>query len=295
MNDNPTVNALSGNAKESGVSVPNGLVLIIDADNTLWDTNEIFARAQLRLLELTEQSVGRSTAQRDRLAFVRAYDQAIAAKHHLHLRYPAQLLVAAIGAGLSGMEPDTAAESAIRGRFFRHSLSGQQISDILAAYSQALSEIPALLPTVREGLEFAAEKRMTVFVMTEGKLERQRRALEEHGLAPLISNVWEITKVTEQFERVRQRFAPARVVVIGDQVDRDIVPSHDAGCKTVLVPSRFQPQWGAEHDVQIADHVASTLFAAVHWVASTLRPANELPATPDALNGNKCFRTARSL
>lgn len=272
MNDSPIVKVVPGNVEDSGVSLSSRPVLVIDADNTLWDTNEVFARAQLWLLELTEQSVGRMRPKGDRLAFVRAYDQAIAAKHHLHLKYPAQLLVAAIGAGLLGMEPDTAAESAIRGRLLGHALSEHQISDILAAYSQALSEVPALLPTVREGLEYAEANRMTVFVMTEGKLERQRRALVEHGLAPLIANVWEMTKATAQFERVRQRFAPADVVVIGDQVDRDIVPSHGAGCKTVLVPSRFQPQWGAARDVQIADHVASTFLAAVQWVASTLTP-----------------------
>lgn len=250
------------------MSLPSSLVLVVDADNTLWDTNEVFARAQLRLLELTEHSVGRACPRGDRLTFVRAYDQAIAAKHHLHLKYPAQLLVSAIGAGLSGMEPDIAAESAIRGRLRGNSLSKHQIDGVLAAYSQALSDVPALLPTVREGLKLARAQGMTVYVMTEGRLDRQHRALAEHGLDTFITGVWEMTKTTSQFGRIRQRFAPVDVVVIGDQVDRDIGPSHDAGCKTVLVPGRFQPCWGGSPDAQTADHVAPTFLSAVEWVAS---------------------------
>lgn len=274
-NDSLTAKVPRQGVEDRGVSLPSGLVLVVDADNTLWDTNEVFAHAQLRLLELTEQSVGRAGPQGDRLAFVRAYDQAIAAKHHLHLKYPAQLLVAAIGAGLSGIEPDAAAESAIRGRLLGNALSEHQINDVLAAYSQALSEVPSLLPTVHEGLELARAQRMTVFVMTEGKLDRQRRALAEHGLDTLIASVWEMTKTTAQFERIRQRFAPGDVVVIGDQVDRDISPSHDAGCKTVLVPGRFQPRWGGARDAQTADHVASTFLAAVEWVARELGARRE--------------------
>lgn len=252
-----------GEASPSGATV-----LVVDADNTLWDTNEAFAKAQLRLLALTELHVGSTCEQGDRLTFVRAYDQAIAVRHHLHLKYPPQLLVAAVGAGLVGMDAAAAAEAVVRGRL-SSALSESLVGEILDEYFQALSVVPALLPTVREGLELANARRMPVFVMTEGKLDRQRKALDEHGLLPLVVNVWEMTKTAAQFVRVRERFAPRDVVVIGDQVDRDIAPSREAGCRTVLVPGGFQPSWAATHDALAADYVASTFCSAVEWAASS--------------------------
>ena len=72
------------------------LVLLADADNTLWDTDSVFAEAQLVLLDETERVTRTRCATDDRLAFVRAYDQALASRHHLHLKYPPQMLVAAL-------------------------------------------------------------------------------------------------------------------------------------------------------------------------------------------------------
>jgi len=265
MSGSRSVNALNQEADQAAAASP-GYVIVVDADNTLWDTNEVFARAQLRLLEEAEQATGRMCPATDRLEFVRSYDQAIALKHHLHLKYPAQLLVAAIGAGLCGTDPAIAAELAIRGRPLPHKLSEPQVSDLLAAYTQALTDTPALLPTVREALELARSRGVPVFVMTEGKLERQRRSLTVHGLAQFVSSIWEMPKTAAQFERLRQRFTQTEVVVIGDQLDRDIVPAHRAGCKTVLVPGRFRPRWD-DQDARVADHVASTLLEAVEWAA----------------------------
>jgi len=266
MSGSQNVNALDQEAHKAAAASP-GYVLVVDADNTLWDTNEVFARAQLRLLEGAEQATGRMCPATDRLDFVRSYDQAIALKHHLHLSYPAQLLVAAIGAGLCGTDPAIAAELVIRGRSLPHKLSEPQVSDVLAAYSQALTDTPTLLSTVREALELARSREVAVFVMTEGKLERQRRSLTMHGLDHLVVSVWEMPKTAAQFERLRQRFTQAEVVVIGDQLDRDIVPAHRAGCKTVLVPGRFRPRWD-DQDARVADHVASTLLEAVEWAAT---------------------------
>jgi putative hydrolase of the HAD superfamily len=265
MSGSQDVNALDLETNQAVAASPK-CVLIVDADNTLWDTNEVFARAQLRLLEGTERAAGRMCPATDRLEFVRSYDQAIAVKHHLHLKYPAQLLVAAVGAGLCGTDPAIAAEFVIGGRPLPHRLSEPQVCDVLAAYTHTLTETPALLPTVREALELARSRDMAVFVVTEGKLERQRRLLTEHGLAQLVVNAWEMPKTAAQFERLRQRFTQAEVVVIGDQLDRDIVPAHRAGCRTVFVPGRFKPRWD-DKDSGAADHVASTLLEAVQWAA----------------------------
>lgn len=241
-------------------------IILADADNTLWDTNSVFANGQLKLLELVEQFSGLACPELDRLGFVRAYDQAIASRHHLHLKYPKQMLVATLAAGLRSELPDIAAEAALYGRPATHCLSERQITDAVAAYSEALTRVPELLPNVRAGLELARAHDLTVFVMTEGRVDLQRRALLAHDLERYVERVWELTKSVAQFGRLRRRFDPKGIVVIGDQPDRDIVPAHDAGCRTVLVPSRFRPRWQSESERKMADYVAADFLEAMEWV-----------------------------
>jgi len=71
--------------------------VFIDADNTLWDTDGVFADAQLALLKELEDHLGVQFPEPDRLAFVRAIDQGLAERHHEGLRYPPRFLINWIG------------------------------------------------------------------------------------------------------------------------------------------------------------------------------------------------------
>lgn len=108
----------------------------------------------------------------------------------------------------------------------------------------------------------ASEAGLELYVMTEGRIEKQRRFLEVHGLQPFFKGVWEMTKERSQFDRVRTRFKDRRVMIIGDQPDRDILPAKAAGCTGILVPSRFKPSWHATGE---PDYVAKDFLEAVRW------------------------------
>ena len=82
-------------------------IVFLDADNTLWDTDGVFAQAQLKLLKGIENALGRSAPGEDRLDFVRQIDQAIAGRHHLGLRFPARLLVQAVAQALAGEDTES--------------------------------------------------------------------------------------------------------------------------------------------------------------------------------------------
>jgi len=56
------------------------MVLVTDADNTLWDTNAMYADAQISLYKRISQKLKLSTS-KESLSFVREIDQAIAQKH----------------------------------------------------------------------------------------------------------------------------------------------------------------------------------------------------------------------
>src|SRR5690606_10201566 len=69
--------------------------VFVDADNTLWDTDGVFAAAQLGLLAQVEATTHTTLNVAGRLAYVRAIDQEIAERHHAGLRYPLKLLISA--------------------------------------------------------------------------------------------------------------------------------------------------------------------------------------------------------
>lgn len=243
------------------------LVLVADADNTLWDTDSVFADAQLALLADVEAATGLGCRAEGRLEFVRDYDQALASRHHLHLRYPVQMLISALEAALTrSLPPVEAAIDAIAGRLQGGSiLSPDSIERASAAYGDALARTPLLLPSVREGLDLALASGVRLYVMTEGRIEKQKRLIATHHLSDVFADVWELTKDNAQFERLRRRFQGSTVVVIGDQPDRDIAPARKAGCVAILVPSRFRPEWHSEAAWETADHVANTFQEAVVW------------------------------
>ena len=253
------------------------LVILADADNTLWDTDAVFAKAQLVLLAQVELTVGIQLSSENRLEFVRAYDQALAARHHLHLKYPPQMLVSALAAGLRSTTPDAAATAIIGGDTALSNLDSGAIEAAISAYLNALRETPSMLPTVVQGIHLAQHPNVALYVMTEGRVDKQRGIVTAHGLNNDIAGVWELTKDRAQFERLRRRFEGSTVVVIGDQPDRDIIPATQAGCLAVLVPSRFRPKWQKTDDWAAASYVASDFAEAIRWGLAKAPCAIEQP------------------
>lgn len=241
-------------------------IILTDADNTLWDTDAVFINAQIELLSVVEAATSTRCREDDKLAFVRRYDQALAALHHAHLRYPPSMLVLALVLGLNGTDSTAAAESVIRGRIPISTLSHSIVDVGAQKYLEMLSKMPELLPTVTEGIMEAHNANIAVYVLTEGKIEKQKKILSHHSLAAFVAGVFEVTKSQTQFERLRQRFAPAEVVIIGDQPDRDVAPARAAGCTSVLVPSRFRPQWHDTEQWTEASFVANTFKEGIDWI-----------------------------
>jgi putative hydrolase of the HAD superfamily len=241
-------------------------IIFTDADNTLWDTDAVFANAQTGLLALVEEATGRKCPELDRLAFVRRFDQALAERHPAHLRYPPMFLVWALVVGLDGAEDVPAASFVLNAETPTALLAQDVVDAMVKKYFAMLASVPELLPSVKAGLEALREAKVTVLMVTEGKSEKQAKILAHHELGSFFAAVHEVTKDQAQFERLKSDCDQAPVYVIGDQPDRDIVPAKKAGCLTVLVPGRFQPSWHSAEQGREADHVTSTFAGAVDWI-----------------------------
>ncbi|NYF30665.1 HAD family hydrolase [Sphingopyxis sp. JAI108] len=229
--------------------------IFVDADNTLWDTDAVFAGAQVNLLTAVEHVVGRRFDGEDRLEFVRAADQVIAERHHAGLRYPPRLLIASLAAALVGEDVDRAARRALTGTL-GPSLAEAAISEIEQAYFADLGAPPQLRPGVEAGLRRLIAEGATVLIISEGDAAKVERNAERLGLRGHFTRIVEGVKRPDLYRRIlRLTGTPPTAFMIGDQLDRDIAPAKTAGLRTIYYPGGFQPRWTPEVEAIRPDHI----------------------------------------
>lgn len=217
--------------------------VFVDADNTLWDTDAVYAEAQLSLLSAVEKAAGISPITSDRLAFVREIDQQLAERHHQGLRYPPRLLVRSIIFASMGFAPARAARNAWLGEV-RSPLSDQQETELEQGFIATISKSPALRPGVVEGLDRLLEAGCSVLIVTESAEAKALATAQKLGLNGHFTRIIEGKKRPELYERiVRLTHGPIHAFMVGDQLDRDIAPAKVAGLTTIYFPGGFKPKW----------------------------------------------------
>jgi len=256
-------------------ATPERATIFIDADNTLWDTDSVFAQAQLALLAAVEGRLARRTLGEDRLAFIRAIDQALAQRHHAGLRYPPRLLVRGAELALCGASAEDAARGAWRGNH-SYQIAEDAAGEIETEFFAALGSAPALRPGVAEGLQALEAAGYLLLVVTEGAKPKVERNAERLGLRGHFDRIVEGPKAPALYRRVLTLTgAPSRAFMVGDQLDRDIVPARTAGLQTIYFPGGFTPVWAPSAETVLPDYIIES-FA-------------EVPAIIEAeLAGNLC-------
>jgi putative hydrolase of the HAD superfamily len=240
--------------------------VFVDADNTLWDTDTVFAHAQLALLNDVVSALGMSVPPVDALAFIRAVDQALAERHHAGLRYPPRLLIRATELALAGMPADAAARTAWKGNCQYH-IDDDAVVAIEQRFFSALAVPSEPRPGVVEGLKTLHAEDCLLLVISEGSKAKIDRNAERLGIARLFNRVLEVRKSPEVYRRVlRLTGVPGRAYMIGDQLDRDIAPAKIAGIGTIYFPGGFQPRWSPAVEKISPDHIISSFAQVPHIV-----------------------------
>ena len=238
---------------------PGRTAIFMDADNTLWDTDSVFAHAQLALLAAVESAVGIAVSDVDRLSFLRKIDQAIAARHHAGLRYPPQLLVRATELALSGMKADEAARAAWRGGR-DYLLSDGDVVSIERHFLSDLAATPQPRLGTEEGLNKLEQLGCLLLIVTEGSKAKVERIADRLELARFFDRMIEGRKTPELYQRMLSlTHALAPAFMIGDQLDRDIKPAKDAGLSTIYFPGGFRPRWAPDEAAIRPDYMISSL------------------------------------
>jgi len=221
--------------------------LFTDADNTLWDTDAVYAAAQLDMLRQIEQLTGRQAPQVEDqgLAFLRDLDQKIAAAHPDHLRYPPALLAQGLAMVLEGRDVEEALAL----------IAGPEVrpDDVFASsqsrFLEAIQVLPPLRKGVPEGLAAIAEAGVPIIIVTEEKAERCRRFVSGHSLGHLIDDVVSVRKTTGAYLGLRQKVRMESCFMVGDQADKDVVAAAEAGFLTFYFPGGFMPYWNSDIDI----------------------------------------------
>lgn len=232
-------------------------MFVTDADNTLWDTNKIYADAQLKLLESLEGILKIKGPSERRLDFVREIDQELARLHPSGLKYPAKFLAEAMCYGLRGSSADKAARKAWhqKKKFDREAVSAA-VSEF---ETNLLNGKPELRSGVRTGLELLRPRVDLVIVATERSKEGCLAILEYHNIIKFIDKVIAAPKEPELFSRLARLAPPnSAKIMIGDQIDRDILPAKVQGFVTVFFPGDFTPKWINAKYFQEADFTISS-------------------------------------
>ena len=193
-------------------------------------------RRAAELLERVEAATSAAADAHDRLAYVRAVDQAIAERHHAGLRYPPKLLVRGLEEALAGLPVERAARTAWRSSL-RSRLADERVAEIEQAFFVDLSCAPKIRSGVREGLETLRAANCLVLIVSEGARAKVEKTTKRLGLDRLVARIIEGQKRPELYRRVlRFTGAPKRAFMVGDQLDRDIAPAKAAGLEDDLLP-----------------------------------------------------------
>jgi len=248
-------------AKKCSRILPNcaGLILVIDGDNTLWDSNKVFENAQRWLLRSLRRARPRDPTT---LSFeqLRKVDELLIRESGCQ-EYDFQLLVLALMFLQKGMT-ETGAVSFALPKLREHpsSVDVKLATKITQAFRLRLQEIPPLLPSVSRSLKELLQLktcykgRLALILLSEGDEGRIRPTLECHFGK---SEVFDVLKIVErksvdtlravqiQGSKVLESEAgcsriQSQLMVVGDSIESDIVPGNLVGAITIYIPGGYR-------------------------------------------------------
>jgi len=244
--------------------------LISDADNTLWNTDQVYADAQLWLLATIEALSGVYCPEDDRLRYVRTIDQALAKSHHAGLRYPSGLLAAALRKVLEGATVKKAVTDSMN-----EIRRGDDEQAIAMQFDVMLKTVPSLRVGVKNALRRIHSLSIPILVATEGTSESCRGRLEHWKLTRFVNFVLSAPKSRELYERAAKllKVAPAQCIVVGDQLDRDMLFAAKAGCTTIYFPGGFSPSWSPSISQAKPTYIVDSFEGVVNILTAKLEDA----------------------
>ena len=194
----------------------NKQIIGFDADDTLWENEVFFHRAQMKFIEL-----------------------------HPHIKDPEEVIfqiekenIKFYGYGIKGFILSLLEASE---RFSNNQPNFENIAKIIKIGKDMLAQPIQLLPNVKDTLRHLSEH-YTLIMITKGDLLDQQRKVKESGLLKYFSSI-EI--VSEKDERTyleilqKNNIFPKNFLMIGNSLKSDILPVTKIGGTGIYIPHKF--------------------------------------------------------
>ncbi len=227
------------------------LVIGLDADDTLWRSEDHFRRAE----ELFLEWVGPHTPQGvDLTAALRSIELG-------------NIALSGYGVKAFGLSMIEAAVTATQG-----ALPSRVLGDLVDHVHDLLREPVELLPHVPEVLADLGRSHRLVLI-TKGDLVHQTRKIRTSGLEHHFDRVGVVLeKDRATYRRLLDDWAidPERFVMVGNSVPSDVLPAIELGGRGVHIP--YHVTWehetidATEHDFPVLDSIVELPSLIASWV-----------------------------
>lgn len=264
--------------------------LVVDADNTLWDTNQVFEDARREMLSVLlkagdeDETSSENRAGPDVLRELAQRLSLVTGTNDLNLLARATgLFLLGAGPGPNTTRVEWAARQAQAGAVpDKHGAGEALIQSAAEAFRTALRTVPPLLAGAEDLLRSVQEwkamrpgRRQSV-LFSEGDPDRLGTAFDAYGIGSgrHFDDIVLREKTESAFSDVRGRIETTLVgqsvsapeldiVVIGDSLKRDIRPANAVGCTTVYCPGDFKGHETPDTPAEAPDHTVSSLTDAL--------------------------------
>lgn len=219
-------------------------ILIVDGDNTLWDTNAVFETAQLNMLRCLDRECLNIDPKRE-FSTLREFDD-ILVEHYKKHEYDFSVLALALYLFFKGAKREEAISRARKA--FENKLYIERIDLAIKCnniFKKDLEKFPPLFKNVKETLNVLKQYGCIIILSSEGDKERVRRIIKHYSLEEDFDYIVNERKSVEQFKEAKNigtRIWRSRntgietipeIMVIGDLLDRDIRFGNQIGAITI--------------------------------------------------------------
>jgi len=226
-------------------------ILIIDGDNTLWDTNAVFKNAQLNMLNCLRKEIPKIDPETEFFR-LRDFDD-ILIKHYNKHEYDFSVLALSLYLYYKGSEKHEAIQKAFE--TFEKKLHVEGMDFTMKCgnkFKEDLRKVPPLFKGAEETLEILKKHACVIILSSEGDKNRVRKIIQYYSMERYFDHILNGRKSVEQFKEAKKigikiwrenhpedREIP-KTIVIGDLLDRDILFGNQIDAVTVYKPSGYK-------------------------------------------------------
>ncbi len=196
--------------------------IAFDADDTLWENEMFFRKAEQEFYALMRPFVNEEIANKELFR---------TEVHHLK----------DYGYGITSFMLSMI-ESAIK--LSEHKILASDIQNIIRIGQDLLNHPVVLLDGVKQVVQEYAQSEYQLTLITKGTLKEQERKINLSGLKELFNHIEIVSEKTEAvYRRIFDKYKidAERFVMIGNSLKSDILPVLDAGGKAIHIP--HQQTW----------------------------------------------------